>query len=245
MGCKALDLHEEFANRKAEEILIGKPDTALKTAISEKFMAGYKHADSVNLPVKSSASAILKAGSEDEVYKSHTLFGGEGETSVEKGIAYHRFLELCDFSVKDEDGIRAELEGFLKSGKIEKSQYGLLDITELSCIVSLPVFEITEGAILFREQEFLCKMSAPEVLGIGEEDDTVLIQGAIDLLVYGKSGYTIIDYKYSKKSDEELKERYYKQLALYKTALCKIKSLNPATVKTYIVNIRSRRVIEL
>ncbi len=88
-------------------------------------------------------------------------------------------------------------------------------------------------------------MSAREVLGSGEEEDTVLIQGAIDLLVLGKSGYTVIDYKYSNKSDEQLKARYFKQLALYKNAVAKIKKLNMETIKTYIVNIRRKSVIEL
>ncbi len=244
-GCTELAPHSEFDAFKTEEIILSEPDEALKQAVNEKFMVGYKHPESVNLPVKSSASAILKTSAEDEVYAEHRLFGGEGETSMEKGIAYHRFLELCDFSVKDAAGIRSELKDFLKTGKIDGAQYELLDAEELAEIVSLPVFDGLDGCGILREQEFLCRMSAPEVLGSGEEEDTVLIQGAIDLLVLGKSGYTVIDYKYSNKSDEQLKARYFKQLALYKNAVAKIKKLNPETIKTYIVNIRRKSVIEL
>lgn len=245
VSCEELVPHTEFAARKSEQTLLGEPDGALVKAVSDKFMVGYKHPESVNLPVKSSASAILKMNDDDAVYCPHELFGGEGETSIDKGVAYHRFLELCDFSVKGRAGIRAELDGFLKSGKIDGAQYDLLNADELSEIVNLPVFDGLDGCTLMREQEFLCRMSAPEVLGCGEEDDTVLIQGAIDLLVYGKSGYTIIDYKYSHKTDEQLIAHYQKQLLLYKIALAKIKKLNIATIKTYIVNIHKKSVIEL
>ena len=240
-----LPLREEIGSQAEEVTYIGEPDGELYAAVSSHFMQTYSRADSVELPVKSSASAILKALREEEPYfAEHTLFGGEGETSAERGTAYHRFLELCDFSVKSLDGIKNELINFLQSGRITQRQAELLNAEELCEIVNMPVFADLEGAELFREQEFLCRLRACDLLAT-EADDHVLVQGAIDLLTRGSFGVRIIDYKYSKKTDVELIETYSKQLDLYKKAVSIIWHVPESEIGAVIINIRTRRQIIL
>ena len=224
--------------------LISSPDEELKERIEKRFMREYARANSVNLPVKSSASAILRLYEDEPVFRPHELFGGEGETGTERGTAYHRFLELCDFSVKDEAGISAELEEFKSRGLILRGQCDLLDISSLSEILNMPVFEGLKDAELFREQEFLCRLPANEILET-TADDGILVQGAIDLLCKTEEGYLIVDYKYSHKSDEQLKGAYFKQLALYKRAVSKITRTDEKKIRTVIVNIYLRRQINL
>lgn len=243
--CEEMSLLGEIESQAEEVTYIPEPDGQLYAEISARFMQPYSCADSVELPVKSSASAILKSLKDDEPYfAEHTLFSGEGETSAERGIAYHRFLELCDFSVKTLDGIKAQLLNFLQSGKITQSQAELLNAEELCEIINMPVFADLQGAELFREQEFLCRLKACDVLAT-EADDHVLVQGAIDLLARGPFGVRIIDYKYSKKADAELKETYFKQLDLYKKVVSAIWRVPQPEIGTVIVNIYRRSQIIL
>lgn len=244
-GYEELLPHSEFGAQTSRDRILGEVDEELKEAINKKFMAGYSHPSSVNLPVKSSASAILKADIGEEHFAVRTLFGGEGETSVQKGIAYHRFLQLCDFSKRSREEIESELARFADGGKIEKEQAELLDSAELAQILNMPVFDGLAGCELLREQEFLCRLPASELFENADEEDGVLVQGAIDLLVLTRSGYLIIDYKYSKKSADELVNHYKKQLQLYKKAVAKIKKVAENTIRTVLVNIRTKTLTEV
>lgn len=218
-------------------------DEKIENMIKAVFMREYEHADSVNLPVKSSASALLNRDKEDRVY-DYQMFSGEGETTTDRGIAYHRFLELCDFDIKDSAGIEKELESLVSSKKMDALQANLLDKEELSQILNMPVFAKLNGAQLYREQEFLCRLPAKTMFQT-EAEDYVLVQGAIDLFAYLADGVYVIDYKYSGKSDEQLKRDYEKQLALYKAAAAKIAHVDESTIKTVLVNIKTKRQIIL
>ena len=224
--------------------LISSPDPELKERIQSRFMKEYGRADSVNLPVKSSASAILRLSEEEPCFRTPELFSGEGETNTDAGTAYHRFLELCDFKIKTADEIKEELREFLNSGRISAAQYELLDPANLSEILSMPVFANLEKGRLFREQEFLCRLPAKEIFDT-PADDGVLLQGAIDLLAETKDGYLIIDYKYSRKTDEQLLSSYSRQLALYKKAVALIMRVEESSIGTVIVNIFKKRQINL
>ncbi len=234
----------DFAPSGPGNAMLYSPDENLTKSIEEQFMRPYAHHESVDLPVKSSASAILKMRDGEPYEATHALFGGEGETGTEKGSAYHRFLELCDFSKKSADEIEGEIKNFLNSKRITEAQAGYLDCEELSQILNMPVFADLGGATLYREREFLCKLKAKEILDTPAED-YVLVQGAIDLLAVGDFGVKIIDYKYSNKSDERLIETYTPQLDLYKKATATILHCSPEKINATIINIHTRRQINL
>lgn len=243
---ESLQPHAEIDTKQTEP-LIFEPSEAVTTKIEERFMKSYEYADSVDLPVKSSASAILRVRDkiEEPQYAVKQLFGGEGETGTERGTAYHKFLELCDFSKTSEKEISDELEKFLSGGKITEEQFRLLNIDELAEILSMPVFADLGGATLYKEQEFLCRLPANQVLDGVTATDGVLIQGAIDLLAHGDFGIRIIDYKYSHKEDDELIKTYSRQLMLYKKAVAKIMKVDEDSIGTVIINIFKRRQIIL
>lgn len=220
------------------------PDEELVDSIESHFMQPYAHGESVDLPVKSSASAILRLRDDEPYEVPHVLFGGEGETGTERGTAYHRFLELCDFSVKTVEGVEDEKRNFLASGRITKAQFDLLKAEELSKILNMPVFADLGGATLYREREFLCRLKACDILDTLAEDH-ILVQGAIDLLAVGDFGVKIIDYKYSKKSDAQLVKTYAAQLDLYKKATATILGYAPEKISKTIVNIHTLRQIIL
>ncbi len=224
--------------------MIAEPDPIVYGKIAACFGREYEYADSVDLPVKSSASAILRARDDEPVRAVRKLFSGEGETGTERGIAYHRFLELCDFAKKDAGEIEEELTNFVQSGRMTAAQAELLNSAELEEILRIPVFADLLGAELYREREFLCRLPANEIMETSAEDG-VLVQGAIDLFARGDFGLRIIDYKYSGKSDGELLKDYAPQLRLYKKAAAKITGYSESAITTFIVNIFARRLIEV
>jgi len=217
----------------------------------------------VQLPVKSSATKLLQLSAEEDIYP--VLFneddGARGGTGVDSGIAYHRFLQLCDFSIKSEEGVKAQIASWLDGGLITAEQAGLLDVSQLKKILAMPQFASLENAATFREREFLCALTAKEYSSIaggsfakskdnlqadaeGATVGSVVIQGAIDFLAVRKKdgravGADVIDYKYSALSDETLRNKYRAQLALYKTAVMRIYGLPEGSVSTTIINIRA------
>ncbi len=235
--------HAEI-DKKQDGVIMYRPDPELVEKLESRFNLPYSYADSVDLPVKSSASAILKTLADEPQHLPHKLFGGEGETGTDIGTAYHRFLELCDFSVKTEAGIKVQKDKFLQSGKITAAQHALLNDGKLSEILNMPVFTGLENAQLYREREFLCRLPANQILET-PADDLILVQGAIDLIAVSDSGVKIIDYKYSKKSDGQLKADYSRQLDLYKKATALIEGISADKISTVIVNLYSGAQINL
>ena len=119
-------------------------------------------------------------------------------------------------------------------------------VADVVCgILDMPVFASLKGATLLREQEFLCNLPARDVLPETTAGDGVLVQGAIDLLAVQKDKVFIIDYKYSKKDEEQLAETYSPQLALYKKAVAVITGKAEKDIFCVIVNIYKRKQINL
>ncbi len=237
--------HEEFSAENDGGVVFYKPDPETVASIEKSFVFEYPYKESVDLPVKSSASAILKSRDIEPYFEAHTLFGGEGETGTERGTAYHRFLELCDFGIKDVEGVEREILNFVNSGRMTAEQSGLLEAKQICEILNMPVFGDLENAVTWREREFLCRLPANEILPEVTSSDGILVQGAIDLVAQGDFGVKIIDYKYSNKDDDKLIATYSRQLNLYKKALSKITGCKESTITTVIVNIFKKRQINL
>ena len=240
-----------FEEEASSPALISRPDEKALAAIDKRFMLKYAYSESVDLPVKSSASAILKMNATDEYYAENTLFPQEseegrqtGETGAARGTAYHRFLQLCDFEIRDEDGIRGEIEKFSADGLLSEDQAELIKAENLSRILKMDCFRRISGGKTFRESEFLCALPAEKFLG-STSDDEVLVQGAIDLLWVDGRRAVIVDYKYSSKPDALLVKTYRRQLDLYRLAAEKILGIKQAEIEAYIVNIFSLREIKL
>ncbi len=235
----------EFVPESPSPVLITEPDGRAYEAIKSKFMQGYAFADSVNLPVKTSATAVLRLFG-DEPADSYEMFPeeGGGRADAESGTAYHRFLQLCDFSIKEEAAVAREIAEFAASGAMESGQAALLSAESVSGILSMPCFARVAGAEVFREREFLCALPACDLFGGAARDD-VLVQGAIDLLCVRDGHAAIIDYKFSGRPRNALAAKYARQLEIYRLAVQKILKLPRENTHAYIVNIKGLYEIDL
>ncbi|MCM1545914.1 MAG: UvrD-helicase domain-containing protein [Clostridiales bacterium] len=216
----------------------------------------------VELPVKSSASQVLALLGEEtagEILFDEEFVSGAG-TSVDAGIAYHRFLELCDFKIRDLAGVESQLERFVTAGLMTENQRALISAERLVNILKMPVFSGIENSSVFREREFVCRLPSADYLAIkaggvsagacADDGNSVICQGAIDLLHVRREGGKIvsahiIDYKYTSHGDDYLRAHYLPQLALYKNVVGKIYGLPESAVSATIVNIYACRTVEI
>ena len=240
--------------------LVFKPDETLAREIIAAFSWKYPREDLSNFPVKSSATGLLNRlqtqQKEEEISKFDGLFGNEEDkanwekTSVESGLAYHAFLEKFDFALLyDENGqpieksrLQSVLEEYYQDfEKQENTEYsGYLTVEKLIEILSNPAFYQLRNKRLYKEKQFLVSLPIKDTFGgegMGNADEEIIFQGAIDLLAIGDDGAQVIDYKYSKKSADELKRHYAPQLLLYKRVVAKIMKLPLDKIRCSIVNI--------
>lgn len=227
-------------------------DEELKSKILRELTHEYAFSGGENLPVKRSASALMKER-ENEARDTLSLLVPEdeeafrGKTDVESGLAYHAFLQHFDlygyFSAEDRSVfLRENLETLRQRGKIEKERFALLNENKIHEILRLPVFSEIAKTRIVREQEFIAALSVSDVYDEGRyknsADEKIIFQGSIDLLSYSEDGkIRIADYKYSTKNGAELLQKYRLQLNLYKKATAAITGVEEKNIRCTIVNI--------
>ena len=99
----------------------------------------------------------------------------------------------------------------------------MLDREALQAFFQSSLFERMQNAdALYREQKFTVFFPAGEVQNDLPKDfssERVLVQGVIDCIFLENGKLVLVDYKTDRTKDEDaLKERYKKQLAVYKRA---------------------------
>ncbi len=238
------------------------PDETLARSIIDAFLWEYSHAGYENLPVKSSATQLMRLPQatlvlnnemdENEAEMQAETQRNGGKTSVEAGLAYHAFLENFDFATLfDEKGnpiLRGELEEKVEHALLQAQEQGVVGIELVSkaqavAILSNSVFYKLADMRLYKERQFLVSLPIKDTYALQEEkynkDDgeEMLFQGTIDLLAVGDDGAWIIDYKYSAMDEGYLREHYKPQLDLYRLATAKIMGLPIEKIRCTIVNI--------
>ena len=198
----------------------------------------YPYNDTVYLPQKSSATALLKErAAQVEPVKSAVQSGG---SSAEEGTAYHKFLQYFRFG----EGVSSELSRMKKEGLLSDGECARLSLEQLGKITNIPCLKALAGKRCERERKFLLSLT-PKETGAYDGGTAVIFQGAIDLLFTDESGFVIYDYKFSGLPKEKLKEKYAPQIELYKDAVAKGMRVDRASIRAKIINIKSAEVIDM
>ncbi len=227
-----------FAERKTRQVLIGDADEYMVQKIEKNLSFIYPNLNRSSLSVKRSVTSAAHFEEEGQTQKEISPI--YSEITTETGNAYHKLLEVCDFSLSPEDAFNRAIDGDL----IEEEYKKIIEKDKAIKILSMPIFSKINKFTLYKEQPFTAFMPATMVEGEYEGNEEVLIQGIIDLLaIEGEYAY-LIDYKYSSvTSDEKLIQRYKKQLELYAYAVEKV--LKKKVVKSYLINVNTCKAIEV
>lgn len=167
--------------KQERQALVFHPDEALAQEIMRAFSAKYTHAGYENLPVKSSATALMEPDAnaveterlaaqlyafdeeiaEDEqelLDEAASLDEHAAKTSVASGLAYHAFLEKFDFSAlyAGQKPLKTLVEETYAD--MDEATRALLSVEQLLKILSNPVFDEVKGMRLFKERQFLVSL---------------------------------------------------------------------------------------
>lgn len=232
------EIEEVFRPREVRQVLVSEEDCFMAEKMLENLSFEYPHKSRSSLSVKRSVTQAVHFKEEDGVhYEKSAIFG---ESDTETGNAYHKFLELCDFSLSPKDAVNGVIGGLL----MPKEQVELLDAAKLERILQMPIFKTLKEYDLYKEQPFTAFIPASIVEEGYEGEEQILIQGIIDLLAVKEDEAIIVDYKHSATvSEEVLINRYKKQLVLYAYAVEKV--LKKRVKQTYLINVNTCKMIKV
>lgn len=135
----------------------------------------------------------------------------------------HAFMELCDFE-KACAGPKEEIDRLVALGKITKEEGESLSVASIRAFFASPLYQrIAAARRVYKEHSFMVQLPAhlfdpslPERFA----KEPVVVQGIVDLIYENEQGLVIVDYKTDRvQSMETLREKYHRQLEIYKLAV--------------------------
>ena len=228
MTCRVIDtpFDDEEKELSAENTHAVQADGAVIVELQKHADFRYSYEGLGGLPVKVAASALAHRLTE-KAYDRHldrpAFLQGEKLTSAEKGTALHAFMQYADFAAARED-IEAQLRRLTDEGYLTQAQADSIDMDKAKRFIdSELVTRCLHADAVYKEYRFNVRIPAKLVDPAIEEalsDETVILQGAVDLAFVEDGKLVIVDYKTDRVKDPDmLKERYASQLLLYKGAM--------------------------
>ncbi len=237
-----LEAEEMFDERIAGEML-HKWDTKatyneeLQERIKEQFSYRYPYEEGANVKQKLSVSELKKRSYAEEdgenIYKEEEVipllpkFLQEKEelTGASKGTAYHKLLEVLDFTKEyEEASLKEAIKEKQETHALTDEMSACIELTEILNFLHSPIGQRVHVAsckgTCRMEQPFVLGIGADEVYANGQAEDMLLVQGIIDLYFEEDGELVVLDYKTDRVFEAaELQKRYHAQLDYYARAL--------------------------
>ena len=243
-----LQQYQKIAKLDGSEVF----DQTLREDLQAKFSYDYPFRYLQEIPAKVSVSELKHQEIEDAqplvmieedvvpiipefIQQEVTVLKG-----AQRGTAYHRVMELLDYgSVGSERMIQAGMDKMLAEGKIDESIKESVRVSDIYWFTTSWIGKrmkwAWEDGKLWREQQFVMSVPASE-LDERWKDHPVLVQGIIDAFFEEPDGIVLVDYKtdYVKKGQEqELVERYQRQLWYYASVLERVRGKKVKEIHIY------------
>ena len=202
--------------------------------VKRMFSFRYPFQADVGLHTKMTISELKQQGQMTDEAESlfiptrPAFMGGseEEKRGAFRGTAYHRTLELLDFSRMDSlEMVERGLDALTAEKRLTEEYRKLVRPWTLwdffSSSLGKRMRAAAQSGRLHKEQQFVIGVPARE-LGQGDSKELVLIQGIIDAYLDEEDGLVLIDYKtdYLQPGEEKkLTDRYGTQLEYYRRAL--------------------------
>lgn len=203
--------------------------------ITEKLSYKYDYLPLSNVTSKMTASSLDDSDTNFEyITSSKPAFMNKAEmTPAMRGTAMHTFMQFCNYNLA-KDNLDIEIENLVSGGFITEEQGKSLDKKRLASFFNSPLAKrMFNSDKIYREIKVSTFLSANEVYGI-DFDDKILVQGIADCVFEESGQLVLVDYKTDRVKDEnELLERYKKQLTFYKYAIEKTLKMPVKEVMLY------------
>ncbi|MCH5156609.1 MAG: UvrD-helicase domain-containing protein [Clostridiales bacterium] len=210
--------------------------------VERKLSYRYQYADQTLMPSKVVSSALDKEYLDltDEPQAEHTLNVNNERNFI--GTAYHKVYQYVDYNA-DESEIRALIDSLVRDGKIERKFADNLDVKLIHSTLNNPdLRRLLCGGKVYHEVPFMLYVPYNQVAKDQRFSDDVILQGVIDLLVINKDKATVIDFKYTSRSDK-VQDNYTAQLNSYKLAVQRICGIND--VSAFVMSIEDNKLISM
>lgn len=212
-------------------------DVKVKDCIEEQFTYCYPYEQEQNIKQKMSVSELKRQQAreedgevvyfEEEVIPLLPKFLREEQelTGASKGTAYHKVLELLDFTKDyDEESLQEELVRQANDGFLTTEMANCIRVKEILQFLQSDIGKRVQNAHrqgrCYAEQPFVLGLPAKEVYTELTSEELVLVQGIIDVYFEEEDGLVILDYKTDRVfRAEDLKDKYHAQLEYYAKAL--------------------------
>lgn len=177
------------------------------------------------------------------------LRNSDGEDhSLRKGTVTHLLLKYMDFSkIGSLSDIELLIDEMINKKFIAKDDALLVDTASLLNLVNSNIGnEIRLSPAVYREFPFKILKASKDVSDkFKNSDETIVIQGAIDLFFENSRGnFTLVDYKTDKSDNEEqIKANYKNQILIYKDAIEQI--TGKKCDECYICLLNNNKIIKI
>lgn len=232
----------QYAENILSEIESQEPRTPYFEEINRRLSWKYKYDLTKDLPSSVSVTELKRQqSSEDEysrnifppVLKKRPAFLEEkkGLTPSEKGTAMHAVMQRLDFALSlTEEGIKEQIAKMIFKELITEKQAETIDINKIERFFKSYIGKrMLSSEHIKREVPFVMRLKASEVYKElkeeSYEDDSIMLQGAIDCYFEEDDGLVLMDYKtdyVTDKNVETVVSKYKNQLKYYSQALTKI-----------------------
>ena len=210
--------------------------------LKKNFAFVYSHNNLQGLYAKTSVSELKMKAMEESDAEAYQLFEEpemvpyipafmeeKGEVSgTTRGNAYHRVMELLDFSrCETTEEVLESMEQLTREKVLDETYLPLIRKDKLEKFMQSDLAKrmkkASENHKLYREQPFVLGIPAVRVDEKFPAEEKVLIQGIIDAYFEEDGEIVLVDYKTDAvKNGEELIRRYETQVEYYKEALEKL-----------------------
>jgi len=195
-----------------------------KAAVLAPF-GSYVHKEATLIPSKVTATQVgVKSVDDfaetvsgvDRFLKSPTFIKGENKRKLsgkKKGDAYHKAMELLDFS-----GNITQLDDLYHRGKLTDKEYECIDREEVEAFLESELCgRIVRSGSAHKEFPIFCEYT-PE--NLSDDEEKPFVQGIADLYFVEDGEIVLVDYKTNANTDPDvLRAEYEGQLRIYADAL--------------------------
>ncbi|MBQ1183172.1 MAG: PD-(D/E)XK nuclease family protein, partial [Clostridia bacterium] len=208
-------------------------DIKTKKMLDERFNFDYPYSADIKIPSKMAVTSIVHGDKTSFAFKSRPRFMSKaGLTPAERGTAMHKVMQFIDFKAADID-LSSELERLYEHEFFSFEECESLDREALKNFFKSGLFNRLKSAQkVLREYKFM--------VNYPYENSETIIQGIADCIFFENGKAIIVDFKTDNVSSlSELKERYTKQLEIYKLAISEIFSVTVSECIIYSTHLSS------
>ncbi len=202
-------------------------DNKIAEEIAENFKFQYPYNEIIGIQSKTSVSVLAnKAEGDKYAFNSKPSFMCDGGmTAAERGTAMHKVMQFFDFHKCND--IESEIERLYEWQFITETEKDSLNLEALQAFFNSEIFKrIKNSSLVKREMRFLTEVKAnliDNTLDNKFDDETVIIQGAVDICFVEDGELVILDFKTDRVDDiNVLADVYGEQLSIYAIACQKI-----------------------